>query len=239
MDAHQIVENILPALHHPFFSRGHPLQNEMEQTMRRWIDSEDKNYTVNALTKDAVRNHKNHRKGHATEAPTQGPGGYTSFLPTPASLTHQASNYAHQQLNHVPGYQAFNQTFPTAFNNRDVNDGSAAQSGYDAQSQQPMYGGGSGHHSPAPFGGDGYGGPQQYDQPPPHQYGQDYYGGQGQQYNQFQQNNFEGGYGSHHGPPHGGHGGPQHGNYGGPGFDQPAPPFDNQYGQNQGGQYSG
>lgn len=111
--------------------------------MRKWIDNEDKNYVIPALTKDSVRNHKNHRKGHPTEEP-QGPGGYTSFLPAPASVGHQASGYVQQQLNHVPGYQQFHNTFPNAFGSREMGDQSGGgQHGGQSfdQSNSGQYGG--------------------------------------------------------------------------------------------------
>ena len=112
ISAQETVENLLHVLYHPFFNTGHPIQNELEQYMQSWIDHEDKHYTLNALTKDSVRHHKNHRKGHATDQPTVGPGGYQTFLPTPTHLQQQASNYVHQQVQGTPGYQQYHQTFP-------------------------------------------------------------------------------------------------------------------------------
>lgn len=251
MDASRMVEELLNILYHPFFGGNHPTQREMEDTVRKWIDSEDKNYTLNALTKDAVRNHKNHRKGHATEQPTVGPGGYTSFLPTPQHLQSQASGYIQQQLHQIPGYQQFHQTFPGREMGGSGYDGGAAppfaQDSYGASGgqQQQSYGGqqhyagnqdygqqygnDSGYqqqnnHPPPPladygppqgqFGGNQYGAPGGYQQPP---YGQSGYG-------QHQQPQFDGpppplhdgggypgqAYQQHH--PHGGHhGGPPHG----------------------------
>jgi hypothetical protein len=122
INAQQMVEQFLDVIHHPFFQNGNPLQREMLDHMRTWINAEDKGYTLNALTKEAVRAHKNHRKGHATEEPSHGPGGYTSFLPTPASIQSQATNYVHQQAQHIPGYNQFNQVFPGSGGRRDYDD---------------------------------------------------------------------------------------------------------------------
>jgi hypothetical protein len=45
------VENLLTCLYHPHFNNGSPIQNEMEDYMRKWIAGEDRNYVLNALTR--------------------------------------------------------------------------------------------------------------------------------------------------------------------------------------------
>jgi hypothetical protein len=226
INAQQMVEQFLDVLHHPSFQNGSQLQREMFEYMRSWIGAEDKNYTLNALTKDAVRNHKNHRKGHATEEPSHGPGGYTSFLPTPSSLQNQATNYVHQQAQHIPGYSQYNQMFPTG-PRRDFDAG-------DMSAQNVT-------HSPVggTFGGSTAAAHQSYGghNEPPHQYQQSHSPYPGQDHGQFagqhalhhQGGGFPGPGGP---PPHGGFGGPPHaphGEFGGPahaphgGFGGPPP----------------
>lgn len=222
VNPHQMVEQFLDVLHHPSFQTGNPIQREMFDYMRSWIDSEDKNYTLNALTKEAVRNHKNHRKGHATED-VHGSGGHASFLPTPASLQHQATNYVHQQAQHIPGYAQYNQMFPTG-PRRDIDDrgdpvfASSHQpsfGGYPGASSTPVQPAYASHSEPAHH----YQQPAQ--SPYPGQYPGEHHGQPAPHYSQ------GGGYPGAGGPPHGHHP-PPHEGFGGPppapgGFGVPPP----------------
>ena len=95
LDPNAIINDVLPALHHPYFADARiPIQNEMFQAVEReschciiylrltmcvgWFNAQpDKHYVLDSLTKDGVRNHKNHRKGTRPEHEQ-----YDSFLPT-------------------------------------------------------------------------------------------------------------------------------------------------------------
>lgn len=186
-DPHAHIESILACMYHPAFNTGAPIQNEMEGYMRSWLDSEDRGYILNALTKDAVRNGKNHRKGHASGKPTTGQGGYTSFLPTPQKLQSQASGYVQQQLHGVPGYnqfqtgmQQFHNVFPgnpgiggrREMNPNDYDPYDQTYKGQPAHQQPPLmqsYTTGPQYGQQPQFQG-GYGGQPQFGGPPPQQF---------------------------------------------------------------------
>lgn len=77
-DPREVARQILTAFHHPFFyDDSSPIQREMGAYLKSWIDGQshaDKQFILNGLTKDAVRNHKNRRKGH--EADQEGHGAH-------------------------------------------------------------------------------------------------------------------------------------------------------------------
>lgn len=60
-----------------FYNDNSDVQREMGAYMKKWIDSQshdDKRIILERLTKDAVRQHKNRRKGH--EADQEGHGAH-------------------------------------------------------------------------------------------------------------------------------------------------------------------
>ena len=181
------MENLLTCLYHPHFNNGSPIQNEMEDYMRKWIAGEDRNYVLNALTRvrdpvfriegarslltidwpaqDAVKAHKNNRKGHKGDndhnhGGTTGPMGYQSFLPTPAKLQSQATGYLQQQAQHIPGYQQF-QHMQQSFPGRDMPGGGYDQNAPGSQYNQPS--------TQDPYLAGGAGDSFGYDNRPPHQ----------------------------------------------------------------------
>ncbi|KAJ7654177.1 heterokaryon incompatibility protein Het-C-domain-containing protein [Mycena rosella] len=67
----QAVDAILEAFHHPYYATGRSIiQNAMFQEMERWLGGlgqDEARETINALTKDSVRNGKNKRLGSENE----------------------------------------------------------------------------------------------------------------------------------------------------------------------------
>ncbi|KAF8273017.1 Het-C-domain-containing protein [Lactarius quietus] len=61
----RVIDQVLEAFHHPYFNTGRSnIQNEMFRALERWVnDLEDREQTIEALTKESVRSGKNKRKG--------------------------------------------------------------------------------------------------------------------------------------------------------------------------------
>lgn len=70
---------VLQTFHHPYFVDGHSeIQNQMGAYMKSWIEQQsanDKQFILKGLTKDAVRNHKNKRRGHESDQEGHGAHG--------------------------------------------------------------------------------------------------------------------------------------------------------------------
>ncbi|KAH9807871.1 heterokaryon incompatibility protein Het-C-domain-containing protein [Melampsora americana] len=65
-DPDRVIDQILEAIHHPnYASRDSNIQMQMMNYMRKWLDDmdvDDRELTLQSLTKDSVRNHRNQRK---------------------------------------------------------------------------------------------------------------------------------------------------------------------------------
>ncbi|KAJ4485648.1 Het-C-domain-containing protein [Lentinula aciculospora] len=90
-DPNQVIEQILEAFHHPYFADGRSsIQNEMFEEIKRWIGNlgpDEASETIQALTKDSVRNGKNKRLSDESES--QAEAGYgTSQSQTQAAGTY-------------------------------------------------------------------------------------------------------------------------------------------------------
>lgn len=70
---------VLQAFHHPYFVDGSSeVQNLMGAYMKSWIEGQspsDKQFILNGLSKDSVKNHKNKRKGHESDQEGHGAHG--------------------------------------------------------------------------------------------------------------------------------------------------------------------
>ncbi|KPV75411.1 uncharacterized protein RHOBADRAFT_36269 [Rhodotorula graminis WP1] len=132
-----IAHKVLAAFHHPYFyDDSQEIQRLMGETLKKWIDgqsAEDKRFILAGLTKDAVKSHKNRRKGH--EADQEGHGAHGSYN---SVLMPQGVGAFAQQ--HVPGAQGAMNTFNQAQHkiNHVSNQFNQATSG--------VWGGGGGQH---------------------------------------------------------------------------------------------
>ena len=65
VDAEQTVETVLEAFHHPYYATGRSaVQDAMFKELEKWVgELEDVDGTMESLSKEAVREHKNKRKG--------------------------------------------------------------------------------------------------------------------------------------------------------------------------------
>ncbi|KDQ14438.1 hypothetical protein BOTBODRAFT_32569 [Botryobasidium botryosum FD-172 SS1] len=78
----QVIDQILEAFHHPYYARSDSkIQSAMFAHMESWINglpSGARTQTLNALTKESVREGRNHREGMEGQDPhrAQKPGGY-------------------------------------------------------------------------------------------------------------------------------------------------------------------
>ncbi|GAA5823128.1 hypothetical protein JCM3770_005260 [Rhodotorula araucariae] len=156
-----VARKAVSAFHHPYFyDDSSEIQRLMGECLKRWIDSqsaEDKRFILAGLTKDAVRNHKNRRKGHEADQDGHGAhGSYNSIL-MPQGVGQFAQQY-------VPGAGAAINTFNQAqhkisqvsnqFNSatsgqwaggrRDFDDGPPAPGGYGGGGYGQLGGGGGG-----------------------------------------------------------------------------------------------
>ncbi|KAF7307412.1 Heterokaryon incompatibility protein het-c [Mycena indigotica] len=97
------VDVILEAFHHPYYATGRSqIQNDMFQELERWIrdlDEDTARDTINALTKESVRNGKNKRLGSDDQAYDEpGYGG--------CGHAHGASNRGYAQTEQYEGTQS-------------------------------------------------------------------------------------------------------------------------------------
>ncbi|GAA5870617.1 hypothetical protein JCM3774_001704 [Rhodotorula dairenensis] len=258
MDPNAVASQVLQAFHHPYFVDGSSeVQNLMGAYMKTWIEGQsasDKQFILNGLTKDSVRNHKNKRKGHESDQEGHGAHGHYNSVLMPngvgafaqqyvpgAGTAMNTYNQVGQKISHV------SQTFNTATSGqwsggrRDGPDGfQEPQSGYMppvGAPPQAVHGG-----APTfdefnqPHNSSGYPGPPQpmygSGPPPPQHHGHHPPGpphGQQQHYNQGPE--YGGGPHGYAPPP----GPPQQQYYGGPhGGGPPPPPPHSQYGAPQG-----
>ncbi|PLW49145.1 hypothetical protein PCASD_03001 [Puccinia coronata f. sp. avenae] len=62
----RVIDSILEAIHHPnFANRNSKIQRDMIEYMQKWVnemDRDERELTLNSLTKDSIRNHRNQRK---------------------------------------------------------------------------------------------------------------------------------------------------------------------------------
>ncbi|GJN89194.1 hypothetical protein Rhopal_002172-T1 [Rhodotorula paludigena] len=259
-DPREVARQVLTAFHHPFFyDDSSPIQREMGAYLKSWIDGQshaDKQFILNGLTKDAVRNHKNRRKGH--EADQEGHGAHGSY--NSVLMPHGVGQFAQD---HIPGAGSAMNTFhqaqnkfssvSNAFNSatsgqwggggrREFDDGTGGYGGGPQQGYQQQSGGYPMGAPPQAMPG---GAPNfsQFNQPPQHhsggysggpppstyQSGPDYGSGPPAHHIDF------GGPPQHHGGGAGHHGGP-----GGPGgYGMPPPPPQGGYGGGEGYNSSG
>ncbi|GAA5857550.1 hypothetical protein JCM8547_009336 [Rhodosporidiobolus lusitaniae] len=257
LDPRSVAADVLTAFHHPYFyDDNSTIQRQMGAYIKSWIDgqsAEDKRFILAGLTKDAVRNHKNKRKGHESDQEGHGAhGSYNSILMPQgvgafaqqhipgASSAMNTFNSAQQQFQHVSS-QFNTATSGVGFGGgRREYDGSVgAEGGYMPPSGgppqavhdgAPSFGGNSGGYDNTPSyggGGNSYGGGDSYNSGPSYGGGNGGGGGYEPSYQQ-----------PHHQPHHqqqqqhfGGGGGyeQQGGGYGGPhppphgGFGGPPP----------------
>ncbi|PLW14345.1 hypothetical protein PCANC_20889 [Puccinia coronata f. sp. avenae] len=82
VDPYHTINKILEAFHHPYFVDGSSdIQREMGEYMRDWIGkmpSHDRDYVLNALSKDSVRRGHNKRRGHVNDQQQGCCGGHGS-----------------------------------------------------------------------------------------------------------------------------------------------------------------
>ncbi|GAA5835537.1 hypothetical protein JCM11251_002958 [Rhodosporidiobolus azoricus] len=108
INPHQVASDVLSAFHHPYFyDDSSIIQRQMGEYLKSWIDgqnAEDKRFILAGLTKDAVRNHKNKRKGHESDQEGHGAhGSYNSIL-----MPQGVGAFAQQ---HIPGASSAMNTF--------------------------------------------------------------------------------------------------------------------------------
>ncbi|POY71751.1 hypothetical protein BMF94_5112 [Rhodotorula taiwanensis] len=254
MDPNAVASQILQTFHHPYFVDGHSeIQNQMGAYMKSWIEQQsanDKQFILKGLTKDAVRNHKNKRRGHESDQEGHGAHGHYNSVLMPQGVGAFAQQY-------VPGAGAAMNTFGQAqhtfaqvqhslntatsgqWSRRDVGDGfQEPQPGYmppPGAPPQAVHGGAPDFNEFQPHTSSGYPGPPQpmYNTAPPQSgYGQPTYGQPGGQSYGSAQSYYAPGPQGQYGPPPGqgqygqGQYGPSHGQYGGPG--QGPPPHGHQ-----------
>jgi len=169
IDPNQVVHHVLETFHHPFFSSGSRLQDEMLQTVREWLNTQDRHFVLNALTKQAVRDNKNHRQGsekyihqhphghggahpHSHQEvpayarsidPSYGQSSY-SQSERPQQYGQSGQDYqqsSHHQYQRSQEYEQPSQGYEQQYQQRESY-GQGAQSGY----EQPQYGEQRQHH---------------------------------------------------------------------------------------------
>ncbi|KAJ3922038.1 Het-C-domain-containing protein [Lentinula edodes] len=94
-DPDEVVDQILKAFHHPYFADGYSsIQHKMFEQMERWIGElspDETSQTIQALSKDSVRNGKNKRLTEESEDVEAGYG--TSSTSQSYTETSRFSNY--------------------------------------------------------------------------------------------------------------------------------------------------
>ncbi|GAA99255.1 uncharacterized protein L969DRAFT_86483 [Mixia osmundae IAM 14324] len=108
-DPNPMITHLCTAIHHPYFAdQNNPIQREMGECMTAWVkglNPQDADHNRRSLTKLAVRQHKNTRRG------TKDPQQSQSFLPGPqqlmGSVQQSAANHFNQAMTNVPGYNQY------------------------------------------------------------------------------------------------------------------------------------
>ncbi|KAM0755942.1 Het-C-domain-containing protein [Meredithblackwellia eburnea MCA 4105] len=113
VDPNQVASDVLTCFHHPyFFNTNSAVQRDMGAYVKSWIEGQkgdEKQYILNALTKQSVRDHKNKRRGHVEDQVGHGyHGSYNSIL-----SPEKVSSFASQ---HIPGASGVIGTFNSASN---------------------------------------------------------------------------------------------------------------------------
>ncbi|KAJ3750923.1 Het-C-domain-containing protein [Lentinula detonsa] len=197
-DPDRAIDQILEAFHHPYFANEqYSIQHKMFEEMERWIGSlgpDEASQTIQALTKESVRNGKNKRLMDETEGQVE--AGYGTL-------------YTSQQPVQIPGYPQGNedtnyggeQRFESQYEQQSQND-------YNSYNQADRYNSGTNTQQ---YPEDGYS-PEAYRQ------NDEFDSGRGQQYsvyddrqqfrghnqNQSEQNSYGSGQESEYGQPTGG-----------------------------------
>ncbi|KAK4705310.1 hypothetical protein P7C70_g893, partial [Phenoliferia sp. Uapishka_3] len=118
VDPNAVARDVLKAFHHPyFFDSSSPIQREMGEYLKSWIDSqphEDKTYILNALTKQSVRANKNKRKGHASDQVGHGGHGEYNSILSPEKVSGFAQQHIPGASNVIGGFQQAQHTFSNA-----------------------------------------------------------------------------------------------------------------------------
>ncbi|BGP31871.1 hypothetical protein JCM10296v2_003649 [Rhodotorula toruloides] len=113
VDPRMVASKALEAFHHPYFYNDNSdVQREMGAYMKKWIDSQshdDKRIILERLTKDAVRQHKNKRKGHESDQEGHGAHGQYNSVLMPQGVGAFAQQY-------IPGANSAMNTFNQASN---------------------------------------------------------------------------------------------------------------------------
>ncbi|KAL8279697.1 hypothetical protein RQP46_008010 [Phenoliferia psychrophenolica] len=201
----EVINKVLEAMHHPDFASGNSqVQRDMMECMETWLsemDSDDRQTTINSLSKDGVRNHRNQRKVSENDEDPRIVGGQPhSHGPSPAShQQQQSSSYTpsydrpsqqqqqQQQSTFNPSYEQQQQQ-QSSYNRPDADTNSGGRTYHsDRPSQQSSYN--SGRQDDEPIRGGNYGGGGQSfedrsSQSQSQSYGQERerpYGGGGQQ----------------------------------------------------------
>ncbi|MBW0484489.1 hypothetical protein O181_024204 [Austropuccinia psidii MF-1] len=126
----RVIDQILEAIHHPNYARASSsIQREMMEYMQRWLnemDQDDRKLTLNSLTKDSVRNHRNQRRTSE--------GGIDPRLNNEAS-SHYHSHPAYQQPTKYEGSHSDFQNATTRPTSKADSNWHAHPSEYNNQSQ--------------------------------------------------------------------------------------------------------
>ncbi|KAG0144827.1 hypothetical protein CROQUDRAFT_659517 [Cronartium quercuum f. sp. fusiforme G11] len=102
-DADRIIDQILEAIHHPSFAdRNSQIQKMMMDYMKEWLqemDADDREITLNSLTKDSIREHRNQRRTTEDGPDPRLSGGRPSHGHQPSSIQQSQSSYNPQESN--------------------------------------------------------------------------------------------------------------------------------------------
>nr|AIC33785.1 heterokaryon incompatibility protein C [Puccinia cf. psidii AE-2014] len=124
VDPQQSINKILEAFHHPYFVDGSSdVQKEMGEYMRDWIGkmpSADRDYVLNALTKDSVRRGANKRRGFAdtNQQGCCGSHGSSTFGQHMQGMVPSSSQLMGNLTSHIPGSGSCSILESMAENNR-------------------------------------------------------------------------------------------------------------------------
>ncbi|OAV99185.1 hypothetical protein PTTG_00008 [Puccinia triticina 1-1 BBBD Race 1] len=126
----RVIDSILEAIHHPnFANRNSKIQREMIEYMQKWLhemDRDERELTINSLTKDSVRNHRNQRKTTKGGVDPRIEGGAPS---------HGHSHPAYQQASQLGGANPQSQYGAVGSQSQAQHNASYKSSGISSQSQ--------------------------------------------------------------------------------------------------------
>ncbi|KAI0323073.1 heterokaryon incompatibility protein Het-C-domain-containing protein [Amylostereum chailletii] len=148
-DPDRVLDTILEAFHHPFYSNGRSqIQRVMFETMERWLtdmSDEDRERTLDALTKESVRNGKNKREAgeDETAAPAYGKsGGYGGSSYQKPTGSQQQSGYGNQQQSGYGQQQSsYGVQQQSSHGRRQESQGEGNQYGHQSRRDDDSYGG--------------------------------------------------------------------------------------------------